>query len=526
MGSVSDYLSPQEEIAVKQQLLGLLEEKARRHQEQLEREAWLAERLRCRTDLFYLLTVVMHRPDIDNPWLKARCEEVQANPNGYLDLWAREHYKSTIITFGKGIQDILASHGDDPLPEWGGRESTMGIFSHTRPIAKGFLRQIKTELETNQTLKDLFPDVLWQDPKKQSPKWSEDDGLVVKRKSNPKESTVEAWGIVDGQPTSKHFLILNYDDLVTKESVTQPDMIAKTTDSLALSYNLGAEGGVKRFAGSRYHFNDTYKTVMDRGTAKPRIHAATVDGTVTGEPVLLSRETLAVKYRDMGPYIYGCQMLLNPKGDETQGFKDEWLRYYDDDASLGTNRYILVDPASKKKVSSDYTAIWVIGLGKDQNYYALEIIRDRLNLTQRGKLVMELHRKWKPLQVRYEEYGLQADIEHIRYVQGIENYRFDIIEVGGKTAKSDRIKRLIPLFEQHRVYLPRSQHRVNYEGKSEDMVHAFINDEYKAFPVAIHDDLLDSLARITEPFEDRPELALVWPKPGVAKSITFKSEFA
>ena len=49
MGSLNnDCLSPQEEIAVKQEMLELLEEKARRHHEQAEREAWLAERHRCR----------------------------------------------------------------------------------------------------------------------------------------------------------------------------------------------------------------------------------------------------------------------------------------------------------------------------------------------------------------------------------------------------------------------------------------------------------------------------------------------
>ena len=98
---------------------------------------------------------------------------------------------------------------------------TVGIFSHTRPIAKAFLRQIKNELERNEWLKELFPEVLWEDPRK-APKWSEDEGIVVKRSSNPKESSVEAWGLVDGQPTSKHFGALVYDDIVTRESVTTP----------------------------------------------------------------------------------------------------------------------------------------------------------------------------------------------------------------------------------------------------------------------------------------------------------------
>lgn len=481
----------------KRELLALAEERARRH-----------SRRRARVDLFYLLTEVLGRKDINRPWLKDRCAEVQASPNGHLDLWAREHYKSTIITFGKTIQDILASHGDDPLPEWNGREATIGIFSHTRPIAKGFLRQIKMEFERNQRLHALFPDIFWDDTRK-APKWSEDDGIVVKRKSNPKEATVEAWGLVDGQPTSKHFLVMVYDDIVTRESVTSPEMIAKTTSALELSYNLGTDGGVKRFIGTRYHYNDSYKTVMDRGTAAQRLHSATEDGTVDGEPVLLTREALADKRRDMGPYTFGCQMLQDPKADETQGFCEDWLRYYKDDASSGTNRYILADPASGKRKTNDYTSFWVLGLASDGNYYVLDMVRDRLNLTQRGKLLMQLHRRWKPLQTRYERYGMMADIEYIRTLQETENYRFEITEVAGQTSKPDRIKRLIPLFEQGKVYFPETLHKTNYEGTVEDLVNIFVQQEYKPFPVSLHDDMLDALSRIAE-----PDLALSWPESG------------
>lgn len=484
-------LTPSEE----RELLAHLEEQERRE-----------ARRRARTDLFYLLTVVLNRRDIDRPWLQERCAEVQADRNGRLDLWAREHYKSTIITFGLTIMEVLGSHGDDPLPEYGGRELCFGIFSHTRPVAKAFLRQIKAEFETNQRLKSLFPDILWADTR-HAPKWSEDDGIIVKRKTNPKEATIEAWGVVDGQPTGKHFSRQVYDDIVTRESVTTPEMIVKTTDSLRLSYNLGADGGAKRFIGTRYHFNDTYRTVMDSGTAVARIYPATHDGTETGTPVLLDVATLAEKRRDMGPYIYACQMLQNPKADKTQGFKDDWLRYYDRCQPDGMTLYLLVDPASKKNSNSDYTAAWVVGLGIDQNYYLLDIVRDRLNLTERAKTVMALHRKWKPKEVRYEEYGLQADIEHIKFVQELENYRFEITPVGGRVSKPDRIKRLIPLFEQGRMYLPRTLHRTNYEGRVEDLVQTFIEQEYKAFPVPLHDDQLDGLARIVE-----PDLPLSWPQ--------------
>lgn len=180
-------------------------------------------------DRFFLLTHLLHRTDAAAPWIYERCREVEAAPDGYLDLWSREHYKSTIITYAGAIQEILR----DP-------EITIGIFSHTRPIAKGFLRQIKMEFEGNDTLKQLYPGALWQSPRKEASKWSEDDGICVKRKGNPKESTVEAWGLVDGQPTGKHFKLLIYDDVVTLESITSPEMIAKVTNAWALSLNLGA----------------------------------------------------------------------------------------------------------------------------------------------------------------------------------------------------------------------------------------------------------------------------------------------
>ncbi len=462
--------------------------------EQGKADALMAEA--CLADLWVLLRYGLGRQDTHNQWYYDRCAEVQASPDGHLDLWARGHGKSSIITTAKTIQDILRKPS-----------LTFGIFSHTRPIAKAFLRQIKMEFERNERLKRWFPDILWADPHKESPKWSEDEGIVVKRKGNPKEATVEAWGVVDGQPTSKHFDVLIFDDVVVPASVSTPEMMAKTTDALALAFNLGKSGGKRRFAGTRYHYNDSYRTLIDRGVAKARLYPATVDGSVEGEPVLLSRDELAEKRRDMGPYTFGCQLLLNPTADETQGFKAEWLRYASV-SKTGQNLVILVDAASAKKKTSDYTSAWCLGLGADKNVYVHDMVRDRLSLTERADLIMAWHRKWQPQAVGYEQYGMMADIEHIRDRQDRENYRFDIKPLGGAMPKVDRIRRLIPWFERGRIFLMHKLTKTNYEGRSEDLTQAFINDEYLAFPVAAHDDMLDALARFLD-----PDLPVAWPRP-------------
>lgn len=444
-----------------------------------------------RKDLFFLLTRLLGRADMNKDWLFDRCMEVNAEPDGRLDLWAREHYKSTIITFGQTIRDIL----NNP-------EITFGIFSHSRRIAKGFLSQIKYELENNALLKVCYPDVLWTSPKREAPRWSLDEGIVVRRKSNPKEATIEAWGLVDGQPTGKHFQVLVYDDVVTRESVTTPEMIAKVTDCWALSLNLGARGGKRRYIGTRYHFNDTYRTILEREAAIPRVHTATIDHTTKGAPVLLSPRELAEKRRQMGPYVFGCQMMQNPRSDAAQGFQEGWLRYWEisgPESWKEMNRYIVVDPAGEKKACSDYTVMLVIGIGEDGNYYLIDGIRDRLNLTERTERLLFLHRKYKPMAVGYERYGMQADIEHIRYEMRIRNYRFEITELGGKIAKHDRIRMLVPLYEQGRFYLPMRCPFRDAEGSWRELTKEFIKDEFLAFPVSLHDDMLDCMARIVDP---------------------------
>lgn len=460
-----------------------------------------------RTDLYALLRYGLNRADVEHPWVFARCREVQKDMDGVLDLWAREHYKSTIITFAGCLFRIIRSHGADaPVP----REVTIGIFSHTKPIAKGFLRQIKYELETNEHLKTVFDDIFWESPRKESPKWTEDEGIVVKRRANPKEATVEAHGLVDGQPTSKHFVHRMYDDVVTIESVTTPDMIAKTTAAYEMSDNLGTEGGTFSLAGTRYHFADTYGELIKRKAVKVRQHPCTQDGTENFTPsncVLMKPDTLRQKRISQGPYTFGTQMLLNPKGDNAQGFKAEWIKTTrQQPTGEGMNVYILCDPANEKRKTSDYTTFWVVGLGPDKKYVALDVVRDRLNLTERTRILFDLHRTWKPLKVGYERYGMQADIEHIQAEQERINYRFDIAELGGQTPKLDRIRKLIPLFEAGQMYLRDRRMYTDWEGNTRCLIEAFIEEEYKAFPVMSHDDMLDCLARIVD-----PDLGAEWP---------------
>ena len=418
-----------------------------------EVERWLG-----RNDLFYLLVRLLRRPDLNRDWLFERCREVQAASDGYLDLWAREHGKSSIITFGHSVLDVLR----DP-------ETTIGIFSHTRPIAKGFLQQIKREFEDNEWLKQLYPDVLWANPQREAPKWSEDGGLIVKRKGNPKEATIEAWGLVDGQPTGRHFRVRVYDDVVTRESVTTPEMVSKVTDAWDLSQNLGQQGGVVRYIGTRYSLHDTYAEIIDRKAAIPRVYPATHNGRLDGRPVLFAEKEWGERLRNSRRTILAAQMMQNPLADEDATFRIEWLRSYELRPRT-LNVYLMVDPSRGRSATSDNTAMAVIGVAAGGAKYLLDGFCHRMTLSQRWQNMRALYHRWSAMPgvqhvaVGYERYGAQSDDEyfeeqmHLEARRKLPNAIFPIQELNwpreGGNSKRERVERLEPDLRNGRFFLP------------------------------------------------------------------------
>jgi hypothetical protein len=403
-------------------------------------------------DRYYLLVKLLKRYDCWHAWIYDRCREVETQPDGYCDIWAREHYKSTIITFAGTIQEILKN-----------REITIGLFSHTKPIAKGFLAQIQRELESNDNLKACFPDVLYANPAKESRSWSLDAGLICRRSSNPKESTIEAHGLVDGQPTSKHFQLMIYDDVVTRESVNTPEQIQKTTEAWELSDNLGTMGGRKWIIGTRYHYADTYAEIIKRGAATARIYPATHDGTMDGRPVLFPPGEWARRIRDQGEATVACQLLANPLAGHQRMFNVEDLKVYEV-RPFTLMAYLMVDPARSVKKDSANTAMVVLGIDAAGNKYLLDGVAHKMDLMDRWRWMRDLWFKWKStpgiqgLHVGYERFGAIADLDYFHERQRIEGCSFEIEELewprDGEKSKNDRVQRLVPDIRGGRFYLP------------------------------------------------------------------------
>ena len=233
----------------------------------------------------------------------------------------------------------------------------------------------------------------------------------------------------------------------------------------------------------------------------------------------LGRSDLDELMLNLTEYHYVGQYLQDPVPLGGGEFKEAWLQLYHSGAIKPTemNIVILMDQAGgdemnkRKKKLSDWTVIAVIGLGADNNYYLLDMVRDRLNPTDRVDTLFMMHRKWnqlsgKPPKVGVEQIGMMTDAHYIREKHKQDAYYFSVTEVGGTQIKEERIRWLVPVMQQHRFYIPATLPYVDTQGRKFDLI-TEMKGEMASFPKARWDDILDTISRL-----GTVELSLQFPK--------------
>jgi predicted phage terminase large subunit-like protein len=252
-------------------------------------------------------------------------------------------------------------------------------------------------------------------------------------------------------------------------------------------------------------------------------------------PARFTAEVLDRSRQLLGDYGFAGQYLQEPVPIGGGLININWMQYYAQGSikPRTMNTVILVDPAGgddnerqKKDKASDWTAMAVIGLGTDNNYYLLDMVRDRLNPTERIDILFALHRKWNTLtgkspKVGYEKYSMQSDIHYINKKKQLDAYHFPLITLGGPKSKTSRVSRLVPDLQNGRWFFPNSLIYVDGEGRKWDLIQELINVEMRTFPMSKFDDMLDAISRVYE-----PELFLSFPKPKIGTVAKARRQLA
>lgn len=373
-------------------------------------------------------------------------------------------------------------------------ENSIIFTTYSQEFASGFGRKVRNHM-TSDIYKEIFPHTLLSDDSTAANRFHTTKGGVY--------YAVGAGASITGR--GGHILLID-DPIKGREDADSSLMRQKMKDWYSsVAYTRLEPNGAIIIVQTRWHNDDLSGWILKQKTDDFTIidmPAISKDEQGVEHALWQERFSLERLYEirnTVSSRDWAALYMQKPIEDGGNVFKEENIKYYEVAPPISDmNIYVLVDPANSKSKNSDNTAIIVIGANKDGNIYILDAWVDKLNLKERENILFMIAEKYKPKMFYMEKYGMQLDIDYLRQAMEYRNYRFSVTEVGGVSSKTDRIERLIPYFEDHKIYFPLFMKKKNYLGREVDLVTYFKDEEYLQFPVAQHDDMIDALSRLCD----------------------------
>ncbi len=353
-------------------------------------------------DLFFIVYFILRIKKANHRFVVDRCNDIQLGPEtDVVDLWARDHFKTTILSTAKPIQKILKNP-----------EERICIFSFKREAALKIYLPIKEEFEKNSMLHTLYPHILCRNTNDYQ-MWTRDHGLKVLRKGSFREPTLMWSALQEGMPTGSHFTGKIFDDIMTEDMVSSFSEMEDVKKKFDMAQNLtdndtghdSMEWQV--VAGTPYHPLDIFKHLADLknvdGTAAYRFRKfpATDNGEEDGKPVLLTQAAFDKHRRNKS--TCKTQMLLKPEADGSKKLSGDWLvEYKPDQIPKQLYKFILVDPAGdeenmKHRGKGDKWAVTLLGVEPviddigQSNVFILDIFLRRATMAEAVAAVCRMY---------------------------------------------------------------------------------------------------------------------------------------
>lgn len=189
---------------------------------------------------------------------------------------------------------------EDPTHRFDGSNTRILYAGETERAAQNQLRWCAAKMQSTKLLRALWPHKMWDDARKEAPKWSAEAFQVRRSKEYP-EASVEALG-VGGAVTGRHYDVLVKDDIATMKAansrLVMEDTIAWNTATRALMDD--PDKSLEFMLGTRWAPGDVWRTIQqDDPTVQVMCRAILEDGKPIF-PEMFSLETIDRLRREEG----------------------------------------------------------------------------------------------------------------------------------------------------------------------------------------------------------------------------------
>jgi len=303
----------------------------------------------------------------------------------------------------------------------------------------GFIKDILT----SDIYRTYWPDMVHPDEGKRK-KWTEDEIAVdhpLRSVENVRDPTIITAGLTRSI-TGLHCDIAVLDDVVVRENAYTEDGRDKTKQQYSLLSSIEGADAREWVVGTRYHPKDLYNDLIQMA-----VDQYDEDGEIVGSEGLYEVFERQVESRGDGTgeflwprqqrhdgkwfgfdakilakkraqYLdrvqFRAQYYNDPNDFESAAIKREYFQYYDR-ALLHRNTghwfyrnrrlnvFAAVDFAFSRSRKADYTAIVVVGVDSERNYYVLDIERFKTDrISEYFEKILSLHQKWDFRKIRAE----------------------------------------------------------------------------------------------------------------------------
>jgi hypothetical protein len=400
-------------------------------------------------------------------------------------------------------------------------------ISSTANLATKQLKFIK-DILTSDIYRFYWPEMVNPEEAKRE-KWTENEIAVdhpLRSQEAVRDPTVFTAGLTTSI-TGLHCDIAVLDDVVVRENAYTEDGREKTKQQYSLLSSIEGSDAKEWAVGTRYHPKDLYNDLNQM-----EVDQYGNDGEIVGSEPLYEIFERQVENRGDGTgeflwprqqrydgkwfgfdqqilakkraqYLdkvqFRAQYYNDPNDSDSAAISRDYFQYYDRQRLsrnqgrwfYGTKRlnvFAAVDFAFSLKRKADYTAIVVVGVDPDHNYYVLEVERFKTDkISEYFERILKLHQKWDFRKIRAEVTAAQQVIvndlkqNYIR-VHGLALSVEDFKPTRHMGTKEERVEAILqPRYHNRQVW--------HYQGGN-----CQILEEELVLTNPAHDDVKDCLA--------------------------------